>query len=82
MWIIEYNFVYQSFEDMQVFYKIFVEYFDCLDFVEWYFLFGVFRSDVLNVGFNVVMLSNDGRLMDIGVWYLGKEFIGVKFIDG
>ncbi|KAK4202313.1 glycosyl hydrolase catalytic core-domain-containing protein [Triangularia verruculosa] len=82
MWITEYNFADQSLEDTQAFYKISAEYFDRLDFVERYSLFGAFRSDVSNVGPNAAMLSNDGRLTDIGAWYLGREATGVKPTDG
>lgn len=53
------------------------EYFDRLDSVGRYSLFGGFRSKVSNVGPNAVMLSNDGRLTDIGSWYLGGSATGV-----
>lgn len=53
------------------------EYFDRLDFVERYSLFGAFRSDVSNVGPNAAMLNRDGNLTDIGAWYLGREATGV-----
>jgi len=53
------------------------EYFDRLDFVERYSLFGAFRSDVSNVGPNAAMLNKDGQLTDIGAWYLGREATGV-----
>lgn len=36
-----------------------------------YSYFGSFRSDVSNVGPNAAMLTQDGKLTDIGSWYLG-----------
>jgi hypothetical protein len=36
-----------------------------------YSYFGSFRSDVSNVGPNAAMLTKDGKLTDIGSWYLG-----------
>jgi hypothetical protein len=33
--------------------------------------FGAFRSDVSNVGANAAMLTQDGKLTDIGSWYMG-----------
>lgn len=38
-----------------------------------YAYFGAFRSDVSNVGPNAAMLTQDGKLTDIGSWYLGGE---------
>ena len=36
-----------------------------------YSYFGAFRSDVSNVGPNAAMLTEEGKLTDIGSWYLG-----------
>lgn len=36
-----------------------------------YSYFGAFRSDVSNVGANTAMLTQGGKLTDIGSWYLG-----------
>lgn len=36
-----------------------------------YSYFGAFRSDVSNVGPNAAMLTEKGKLTDIGSWYLG-----------
>jgi hypothetical protein len=36
-----------------------------------YSYFGAFRSDVSNVGPNAAMLNQDGKLTDIGSWYMG-----------
>ena len=41
-----------------------------------YSYFGAFRSDVSNVGPNSAMLTQDGKLTDIGSFYLGGGKIG------
>jgi hypothetical protein len=38
-----------------------------------YSYFGAFRSDVSNVGPNATMLTKNGKLTDIGSWYLGGQ---------
>jgi len=53
------------------------EYFDRLDYVERYSYFGAFRSKKSNVGPNAPFLNNDGKLTDIGAWYLGLSGTGV-----
>lgn len=82
MWITEYNYAKQDLNPTQDFYKISAEYFDRLDYVERYSLFGAFRSDVSNVGPNAAMLSRNGSLTDIGAWYLGRTATGVLPTDG
>ncbi|KAK4151700.1 alkali-sensitive linkage protein 1 [Chaetomidium leptoderma] len=82
MWITEYNLNNQNLETTQEFYKVSAEYFDRLDFVERYSLFGAFRSDVSNVGPNAAMLSAGGNLTDIGAWYLGRQSTGVLPTEG
>jgi len=77
MWITEYNYNDQDLASTQEFFKTSADYFDRLDFVERYSLFGAFRSDVSNVGPNAAMLSAGGELTDIGAWYLGREGTGV-----
>ncbi|KAL2258005.1 hypothetical protein VTK26DRAFT_8854 [Humicola hyalothermophila] len=77
MWITEYNLDHQDLKATQLFYNMSAEYFDRLDSVERYSLFGAFRSDVSNVGPNGAMLSADGSLTDIGAWYLGRTATGV-----
>ncbi|KAI0150763.1 glycoside hydrolase family 128 protein [Xylariaceae sp. FL1272] len=77
-WITEYNYDNQDLDTTQDFYNTSAEYFDRLDSVGRYSLFGSFRSDVSNVGPNAVMLNNDGELTDIGSWYLGGSATGVK----
>lgn len=41
-----------------------------------YSYFGAFRSDVSNVGPNAAMLTQDGKLTDIGAWYLAETATG------
>ncbi|KAH7625315.1 glycosyl hydrolase catalytic core-domain-containing protein [Sordaria sp. MPI-SDFR-AT-0083] len=77
MWVTEYNLADANLQETQAFYKTSAEYFDRLDFVERYSLFGAFRSDVSNVGPNAAMLNKDGELTDIGAWYLGRQATGV-----
>jgi len=47
-------------------------------YVTHYSYFGSFRSDVSNVGPNAAMLTQDGKLTDIGSWYLGGVATGNK----
>lgn len=82
MWITEYNLNHQDLQATQAFYKTSAEYFDRLEFVERYSLFGAFRSDVSNVGPNGAMLSANGSLTDIGAWYLGRQATGILPTDG
>ncbi|KAI5856775.1 glycoside hydrolase family 128 protein [Durotheca rogersii] len=76
-WITEYNFDHQDLAATQSFYNTSAEYLDRMDSVARYSLFGSFRSEVSNVGPNAAMLNNDGRLTDIGSWYLGLGATGV-----
>ncbi|KXX79392.1 Alkali-sensitive linkage protein 1 [Madurella mycetomatis] len=78
MWITEYNLDNQDLQATQAFYNMSAEYFDRLEYVERYSLFGAFRSDVSNVGPNAAMLSADGELTDIGAWYLGRQGTGIN----
>ncbi|KAI0880602.1 glycoside hydrolase family 128 protein [Annulohypoxylon maeteangense] len=77
-WITEYNFNDQDLATTQAFYNTSSEYFDRMDSVGRYSLFGSFRSGDSNVGPNAVMLNNDGDLTDIGSWYLGITGTGVE----
>ncbi|KAI2774481.1 glycoside hydrolase family 128 protein [Daldinia loculata] len=72
-WITEYNFDNQDLATTQAFYNTSSEYFDRVDSVGRYSLFGSFRSSDSNVGPNAAMLNNDGQLTDIGSWYLGMS---------
>jgi hypothetical protein len=41
-----------------------------------YSWFGAFRSSVSNVGPNAAFLTQNGKLTDIGSWYLGGSATG------
>lgn len=77
MWITEYNLPNSDLSSTQAFFNISAEYYDRLDYVERYSFFGTCRSKVCNIGPNGAMLSNDGKLTDIGSWYLGFGATGV-----
>lgn len=51
---------------------------DPYSYITHYSYFGAFRSDVSNVGPNAAMLTQDGKLTDIGSWYLGGSATGNK----
>lgn len=52
-----------------------IEWCTC-SYVTHYSYFGAFRSDVSNVGPNAAFLTQDGKLTDIGSWYLGGTATG------
>lgn len=56
-----------------MFFNTTLEYLDRLDYVARYSWFGAFRSDVSNVGPSGAMLDADGKLTDLGAWYLGRS---------
>lgn len=45
-------------------------------YITHYSYFGSFRSDASNVGPNAAMLTQNGKLTDIGSWYLGGSATG------
>lgn len=47
-------------------------------YITHYSYFGSFRSSVSNVGPNAAMLTEKGKLTDIGSWYLGRSATGNK----
>jgi hypothetical protein len=71
IWITEYADNNDTLTNTQSFFNSSASYFDRLPYVERYSYFGSFRSDVSNVGPNAAMLTSDGKLTDIGSWYLG-----------
>lgn len=77
MWVTEYAFANQDLAATQDFYQVSAEYFDRVDYLARYSYFGAFRSDTSNVGPNAAFLNNDGKLTDIGSWYLGFGSTGV-----
>ncbi|QSZ28555.1 hypothetical protein DSL72_003053 [Monilinia vaccinii-corymbosi] len=76
IWLTEYALSDASLAATQSFFNTSAEYCDRLDYVDRYSYFGSFRSSVSNVGYNATMLDQDGRLTDIGSWYLGKSATG------
>ncbi|KAJ1326919.1 glycosyl hydrolase [Microdochium nivale] len=76
-WVTEYALDNSDLRSTQQFFNTSMEYFDRLESVGRYSYFGSFRSQYSNVGPNVVMLNNDGKLTDIGSWYLGGSATGV-----
>lgn len=82
MWLTEFNFDHQSLEVTKEFYQWATGWLDGLKYIERFALFGAFRSDVSNVGPNAAMLSDQGNLTDIGLWYLGRNGSGESPITG
>ncbi|KAI5845061.1 glycosyl hydrolase catalytic core-domain-containing protein [Morchella snyderi] len=80
LWITELGYAHVDLQATEDFFNSTVNYLDNLDYVERYSWFGAFRADVSNVGPNGAMLSADGKLTDIGLWYLGLE--GSEAISG
>ncbi|KAH0562136.1 hypothetical protein GP486_003170 [Trichoglossum hirsutum] len=76
IWVTEYALAHENLQDTQKFYNQSSEYFDRIDYITHYSYFGSFRSDVSNVGGNAAMLTQDGKLTDIGSWYLGRDATG------
>jgi hypothetical protein len=76
-WITEFNLERQDLTSTQSYYNQTINYLDSLDRIERYSLFGAFRSGVSNIGPNAAFLNNEGKLTDIGSWYLGGKATGV-----
>ncbi|TAQ90566.1 hypothetical protein B7494_g1093 [Chlorociboria aeruginascens] len=71
IWVTEYALPNAALNDTQSFFNTSAEYFDRIDYIDRYSYFGSFRSSASNVGANVAMLDQKGRLTDVGSWYLG-----------
>ncbi|KIN00541.1 glycoside hydrolase family 128 protein [Oidiodendron maius Zn] len=71
IWVSEYAYNNQSLSTSQDFFNTSTEYMDRMSNIERYAYFGSFRSSDSNVGPNAAMLTQDGKLTDIGSWYLG-----------
>ncbi|KAK4991876.1 hypothetical protein LTR50_001495 [Elasticomyces elasticus] len=76
VWVTEYADANVALKDSQTFYNQSSQYFDRIDYITHYSYFGSFRSSVSNVGPNAAMLDQNGRLTDIGSWYLGGSATG------
>ncbi|PNY26365.1 Alkali-sensitive linkage protein 1 [Tolypocladium capitatum] len=77
IWVTEYAYAHQGLAPSQEFYNQSIDYFEKLDYIGRYAYFGAFRASKANVGSNAAMLSNGGKLTDIGSWYLGFSATGV-----
>ncbi|KAF5505807.1 Alkali-sensitive linkage protein 1 [Colletotrichum sp. SAR 10_86] len=78
IWVTEYAYAHQDLATTQEYYNQTADYFDKIDYIERYTYFGAFRSKTSNVGANASFLNNDGKLTDIGSWYLGFTATGVN----
>ncbi|KAK6211307.1 hypothetical protein QIS74_10571 [Colletotrichum tabaci] len=78
IWVTEYAYAHQELAATQEFYNMSADYFDRIDYIERYTYFGAFRSKTSNVGPNVPFLNNDGKVTDIGAWYMGMASTGVN----
>ena len=76
IWVTEFADPDQPLSDSQQFYNQSTDYLDSLEYVDRYSFFGSTRSNVLNVGGNNAFLTQDGKLTDIGSWYLGGSATG------
>ncbi|KAH7031438.1 glycosyl hydrolase catalytic core-domain-containing protein [Microdochium trichocladiopsis] len=81
-WITEFNLERQDLPTTQAYYNSTISYLDSLDSIERYTMFGAFRSGVSNIGPNAAFLNNDGKLTDMGSWYLGGSATGVLPTSG
>ncbi|KAG9258811.1 uncharacterized protein F5Z01DRAFT_4496 [Emericellopsis atlantica] len=77
IWVTEYAYAHKSLDEVQEHFNTTLEYFDDSDFIGGYTYFGAFRSEVSNVGPDVTFLNNDGKLTDVGSWYMGRSATGV-----
>ncbi|KAF2436129.1 hypothetical protein EJ08DRAFT_556319, partial [Tothia fuscella] len=80
IWVTEYALSRVALQESQAFYNQSAAWFDKMEYfdsnITHYSWFGSFRSDVSNVGPNAAMLTQNGKLTDIGSWYLGGSATG------
>lgn len=77
IWVTEYAYSHRNLDETQEFYRQSEEYLDRHENVDRYSYFGAFRFHVSNIGPNATFLNVDGKLTDIGLWYLGLSGSGV-----
>lgn len=70
LWVTEWAPAHEDLPDTEGNFNTSVAYMDGLSYVDRYSYFGSFRSDVSNVGPNATMLDANGKVTDIGSWYL------------
>ncbi|KAF1916319.1 glycosyl hydrolase catalytic core-domain-containing protein [Ampelomyces quisqualis] len=73
VWVTEYGYPHQELGESKKFWNMSARSFDSWPNVTRYSYFGAFRSSVSNVGPSAAMLTQDGKLTDIGSWYMGGE---------
>ncbi|KAF4629238.1 hypothetical protein G7Y89_g8913 [Cudoniella acicularis] len=78
VWVTEYAYSNQTLEVTQDFFNQSASYMDNLTYVDRYAWFGTFRTEVSNVGPNAAFLNNQGKLTDMGEWWVGKAATGVQ----
>ncbi|CAD6593227.1 MAG: hypothetical protein ASARMPRED_007170 [Alectoria sarmentosa] len=76
IWVTEFADANVNLQDAQTFYNQSSSYLDRTENVTRYSYFGAFRSDVSNIGADSAMLTQNGKLTDIGSWYLGGGATG------
>jgi len=76
IWVTEYALPNADLKDTEAFYNESAALLDRWTNITHYSYFGSFRSDVSNVGPSVAMLTQNGKLTDIGSWYLGGSATG------
>ncbi|RDI81299.1 hypothetical protein Vi05172_g8590 [Venturia inaequalis] len=76
LWVTEFALARAGLDESEGFYNQSVALLDGWSNVTHYSYFGAFRSDVSNVGPNAAMLTQDGKLTDIGAWYLAETATG------
>ncbi|KAI9672394.1 MAG: hypothetical protein M1817_003416 [Caeruleum heppii] len=72
VWVTEYALANAALDESQMFMQSSAEYFDRIDYITHYSYFGSFRSSVSNVGANAAMLTQDGKITDLGATYLNQ----------
>ncbi|KAI9825073.1 MAG: hypothetical protein M1832_001393 [Thelocarpon impressellum] len=72
VWVTEYALAHSPLKESQSFMTSSAEFFDRVEYITHYSYFGSFRSSVSNVGPNAAMLTQDGKITDLGAYYLDK----------
>lgn len=76
-WVTEFACADCTLTDSETFFNESTSWFDDqLSYLQRYSYFGAFRSSVSNIGPNAAMLTQKGKLTDIGSWYLGGSETG------
>jgi len=76
VWVTEFGLIQGTLKDSQNLVNSTLGFLDNLSYVQRYAYFGAFRSSASNIGPSAAMLTQDGKLTDIGSWYLGGSSTG------